>query len=86
MSNGDFADKANECNYNQVSIGYPYGLKENKKLTDDFVSRAMAVFPAASFLKRNLETKPSAHSENAITAKVGFGQGGAAFSRNAIAH
>ena len=23
LSNGDFADKANECNYNQVSIGYP---------------------------------------------------------------
>jgi hypothetical protein len=46
----------------------------------------MAVFPTASFLKRNLETKLSAHSENANTVKADFGQGGAAFSRNAIAH
>jgi len=46
----------------------------------------MAVFPTASFLKRNLETKPSAHSRNAIAVKADFGQGGAAFRRNAIAH
>ncbi|WP_185269313.1 hypothetical protein [Prevotella intermedia] len=46
----------------------------------------MAVSPTASFPKRNLETKPSEHSGNAITVKADFGQGGAAFSRNAIAH
>ncbi|WP_036928442.1 hypothetical protein [Hoylesella timonensis] len=69
-------------NINRVSLG----TKREEEQTDGFVSRAMAVFPTASFPQRNLETKPSEHSENAITVKVGFGQGGAAFSRNAIAH
>jgi len=67
---------------NRVSLG----TKREQKQTDGFVSRAIAVFPTASFLKRNLETKPSTHSGNAITVKADFGHGGAAFSRNAIAH
>ena len=58
---------------NRVSLG----TKREQKQKDGFVSRAMAVSPTVSFLKRNLETKPSAHSGNAITVKVDFRQGGA---------
>lgn len=58
---------------NRVSLG----TKREQKQKDGFVSRAMAVSPTASFLKRNLETKPSALSGNAITVKVDFRQGGA---------
>jgi len=43
-------------------------------------------FPNCKFLQKKLRNKATAHSENASTKKAGFGQGGAAFRRNAIAH
>ncbi|ATS06122.1 hypothetical protein DW047_23300 [Phocaeicola vulgatus] len=69
-------------NINRASLGTKKRTKADRWLCFE----SDGSFPTASFLKRNLETKLSAHSENANTVKADFGQGGAAFSRNAIAH